>query len=59
MSLSTTTTHDPVTPSSSELLSGEKLDRRLAELLDQDRFAPPPQLGAARSVDGRRTARSG
>ena len=51
MSLSTTTTHDPVTPSSSELLSGEKLDRRLAELLDQDRFAPPPQLGAARSVD--------
>ena len=51
MSLSTTTTHDPVTASSSELLSGEKLDRRLAELLHQDRFAPPPQLGAARSVD--------
>jgi len=51
MSLSTTTTHDPVTASSSELLSGEKLERRLAELLHQDRFAPPRQFVAARSVD--------
>ena len=34
-----------------ELLSGEKLERRLAELLHQDRFAPPPHFVAAESVN--------
>jgi hypothetical protein len=37
--------------SSSALPSGEKLERRLEELLDQDRFAPPADFVAAASVN--------
>ena len=33
------------------LLSGEKLERRLEELLHQDRFAPPTHFVAAERVD--------
>ena len=33
------------------LLSGEKLERRLEELLHQDRFAPPTHFVASERVD--------
>jgi acetyl-CoA synthetase len=51
MSSSTTSTHASETASSSGLLSGEKLERRLTELLHQDRFAPPTGFVAAESVN--------
>jgi anti-anti-sigma factor len=51
MSLSTTNTHASGTDSSPALLSDEKLERRLAELLHQDRFTPPPQFVARESVN--------
>jgi acetyl-CoA synthetase len=37
--------------SSFALLAGEKLEQRLAELLHQDRFEPPPHFVASESVD--------
>jgi acetyl-CoA synthetase len=51
MSSSTTSTHARGTASSLALLSGEKLERRLAELLHQDRFAPPAHFVAAERVN--------
>ncbi len=51
MSLSTISTQDAGKVSSSALLSGEALERRLAELLHQDRFAPPPRFVANESVN--------
>jgi acetyl-CoA synthetase len=48
---STTSTHADGTASASSLLSGEKLERRLEELLHQERFAPPAHFVAAASVD--------
>ena len=51
MSSSTTSTHARGTASSLALLSGEKLERRLEELLHQDRFAPPAHFVAAESVN--------
>jgi acetyl-CoA synthetase len=47
MSSSTTSTDARGTPSSLALLAGEKLERRLEELLHQDRFAPPTHFVAA------------
>lgn len=44
----------PTTATTSEqfgALAGEQLERRLEELLDQDRFAPPASFGAAKRVD--------
>ena len=52
MSLSiTTNTHEAAMARSLELLGGEQLEHRLAELLEQDRFAPPTHFVAAASVD--------
>jgi acetyl-CoA synthetase len=48
---STTSTHAGGTASASSLLSGEQLERRLEELLHQERFAPPAHFAAAASVD--------
>ena len=48
---STTSTHAGGTASASALLSGEQLERRLEELLHQERFAPPAHFVAAASVD--------
>ena len=47
----TISTPNRATDGTLELLSGEKLERRLAELLHQDRFAPPPHFVAAESVN--------
>lgn len=58
MSSSSTGTHARATASSSALLSGEKLERRLEELLHQDRFAPPPHFVAAESVNASLYARA-
>ena len=52
MSSSTTSTHAGGTASPSALLSGEPLERRLEELLQQDRFvAPKPFVANARAHD--------
>ena len=51
MNSSTNSTHARGPASSLALLSGEKLERRLAELLDQDRFAPPAHFVAAETVN--------
>jgi len=51
MSSSTISTPAGGEPSSSALLSGEKLERRLAELLHQDRFAPPTHFVAAERIN--------
>ena len=51
MSSSTISTQDARKVSSLALLSGEKLERRLAELLHQDRFAPPPQFVASERIN--------
>jgi acetyl-CoA synthetase len=51
MSSSTTSTHARGRASSLALLAGEQLERRLEELLRQDRFAPPAHFVAAESVD--------
>jgi acetyl-CoA synthetase len=51
MSSSTTSTHASWTASGSPLRSGEPLERRLEELLDQDRFAPPQQFVARASAN--------
>jgi acetyl-CoA synthetase len=52
MSSSTTSTHAGGTASPSALLSGEPLERRLEELLHQDRFVPPkPFVANARAHD--------
>lgn len=51
MSSSTVSTRAGGKDSSLALLSGEKLERRLAELLHQDRFAPPPHFVAAEHVN--------
>jgi hypothetical protein len=48
---STTSTHAGGTASASSLLSGEQLERRLEELLHQERFGPPAHFAAAASVD--------
>jgi acetyl-CoA synthetase len=46
-------THATETTSSSALLSGERLEHRLTELLQQDRFPPPQRFAAAAEiVDG-------
>jgi hypothetical protein len=59
MTSSTIITQASATESSSALLSGEKLEHRLEELLHQERFAPPPQLVASESVDDSLAARPG
>ena len=51
MSSSTTTTQASDTASSSALPSGEKLERRLAELLHQDRFVPSREFVASAHVN--------
>jgi acetyl-CoA synthetase len=51
MSSSTISTRDARKASSLALLSGEQLERRLAELMHQDRFAPPPRFVADESVN--------
>jgi len=58
MSSSTTTTPAKGTASSSALLSGEPLERRLEELLNQDRFAPPEHFVAAERVNDASLARA-
>jgi acetyl-CoA synthetase len=59
MSSSTTSTQARGTASSLALLSGEPLERRLEELLHQDRFAPPqPFVASARANDASRHARA-
>ena len=50
MSSSIISTHDRATASLTPLLSGEQLERRLEELLHQDRFAPPPEFVATERV---------
>ncbi|MGZ6586555.1 MAG: acetate--CoA ligase [Solirubrobacteraceae bacterium] len=50
-SLSTTSTRPGGQASSLALPSGEQLERRLEELLHQDRFAPPARFVAAESVN--------
>jgi acetyl-CoA synthetase len=53
MTASTTGTGTGARASSQELLAGEQLERRLEELLDQERFTPPaPFAAAARVTDG-------
>jgi acetyl-CoA synthetase len=47
----TITTHANGTTSSSALLSGDKLERRLTELLHQERFPPPVRFVAGESVN--------
>ena len=51
MSSSATSTHAAETFSSSALIAGEQLERRLEELLHQDRFAPPQNFVATERVD--------
>lgn len=51
MSSSTISTHDKATASLTPRLSGEQLERRLEELLHQDRFAPPPEFVATEHVN--------
>ena len=51
MSSSTISTHHTATTSSLALLSGEKLERRLEELLHQDRFPPQAPFAAAARVN--------
>jgi acetyl-CoA synthetase len=52
MSSSTISRQSAEGPRSSQLLSGEKLERRLAELLHEDRFVPPaPFVAGARVND--------
>jgi acetyl-CoA synthetase len=51
MSSSIISTHDRATASLTPRLSGEQLERRLEELLHQDRFAPPPDFVATELVD--------
>src|SRR5580704_8506192 len=51
MSSSTITAHAGATAAPSALLSGEPLEKRLAESLHQDRFAPPPHFVAAERID--------
>ena len=51
MSSSTISTQDARKVSSLALLSGEQLERRIAELMHQDRFAPPPQFVADERVN--------
>jgi anti-anti-sigma factor len=51
MSSSTISTHGAGRVSSLALLSGEKLERRLEELLHQERFTPPSQFVARESVN--------
>jgi acetyl-CoA synthetase len=51
MSSSTISRQSAEGPRSSPLLSGEKLERRLAELLHQDRFTPPAQFVAGARVN--------
>jgi acetyl-CoA synthetase len=59
MSSSTTSTHAGGTASPSALLSGEPLERRLEELLHQERFVPPQAFVAnARANDASLDARS-
>jgi acetyl-CoA synthetase len=59
MSSSTTSTSAKGTASASALLSGEPLERRLEELLDQDRFVPPqPFVANARANDASLYARA-
>jgi acetyl-CoA synthetase len=59
MSSPTTNTHAKGTGSSLGPLAGEQLERRLEELLHQDRFAPPPQFVAdVRSSDASRDERA-
>jgi acetyl-CoA synthetase len=53
MTASTTGTGTGARASSHELLAGEQLERRLEQLLDQERFTPPaPFAAAARVTDG-------
>jgi acetyl-CoA synthetase len=51
MSTPTISTDARGTTSSSALLSGEELEHRLEELLQQDRFPPPQHFAAAETVD--------
>ena len=51
MSSSTISTHATATSSSTPLLAGEQLERRLEELLHQDRFAPPARFVATERVN--------
>jgi acetyl-CoA synthetase len=51
MSSSTISTHHTATTSSLALLSGEKLERRLEELLHQDRFPPQAPFAAGARVN--------
>jgi anti-anti-sigma factor len=51
MNSSTISTHGAGRVSSLALLSGEKLEHRLEELLHQERFAPPPQFVADESIN--------
>ena len=51
MSSSTISTHHTATTSSLALLSGEKLERRLEELLHQERFPPQAPFAAAARVN--------
>jgi hypothetical protein len=51
MSSSTTTTPTSEAAPPAALPSGEKLERRLAELLHQDRFTAPPQFVADARVN--------
>jgi acetyl-CoA synthetase len=51
MSSSTISRQSAEVPRSSPLLAGEKLERRLAELLHEDRFAPPAQFVASARVN--------
>jgi acetyl-CoA synthetase len=52
MSSSTITPHAGATAAPSALLSGEPLEKRLAELLHQDRFAPPTHFIGRETVNG-------
>ena len=59
MSSSTTSKQARGTASSLALLSGEPLERRLEELLHQERFAPPqPFVASARANEASRHARA-
>jgi acetyl-CoA synthetase len=51
MSSSTISRQSAEVPRSSPLPTGEKLERRLAELLHEDRFAPPAQFVASARVN--------
>jgi acetyl-CoA synthetase len=52
MSSSTITPHAGATAAPSALLAGEPLEKRLAELLHQDRFAPPTHFIGRETVNG-------